>query len=189
MVSYIFLPNHVEAAADKYVRYLCERGRFDISSELIDSASNAYHSLKSRENELLWADICTVKLFYVNETHHQQTAIALAKEALDIREKAVRDGIFDEDHPNRANGFMNLGVMYAKIDPQEAIRHHIRAIGIRERSSRYKNDQVHGLALNYLNIGRSFWMVGQLDEAAESFEKCLTIIQPREEVCGFRFAL
>ncbi|KAF2489451.1 hypothetical protein BU16DRAFT_598496 [Lophium mytilinum] len=169
--------------------YLCERGRFEISSKLICTAENTYKSLTCLETNLFWADLCTVKLFYVNETDHSSTAIELATEAHEIRETAVENGVLEEDHPNRANGLMNLGVMYTKVQPLKAIELHTSAIAIRQQSTRYRDDQVHGLALNYLNLGRSYWCAGQLDDAADSLEKCLATIKEREEACGYRFVL
>jgi tetratricopeptide (TPR) repeat protein len=130
-----------------------------------------------------------VKLYYINETDHSETGIALALEAHEIREEAVRKGILEGDHPNRANGFMNLGVMYTKVNPEEAIRLHSEAIKIREGSTRFKNEQVQGLALNYLNIGRSYSLADKFDEAAQALRKCLEIIQIKEKACGYRFAL
>lgn len=135
----------------------------------------------------MWADICTVQLFQQNETSQPATLIQLASQALEIREAAVRDGSLDEFHPNRANGFMNLGVMYGRSDPHEAIRLHRIALGIRKGSEKYQKDQIHGLSLNYLNIGRCFWMVGELSEASEAFENCLSILKEREEVLNIRF--
>jgi tetratricopeptide (TPR) repeat protein len=111
----------------------------------------------------------------------------MASEALDIREKAVQSGFLDQYHPNRANGFMNLGVVVANRDAQHAIELHQKALDIRCGSSRYTNQQIHGLSLNYLNIGRCFWMVGNLAKAEQSFQNCLDIIKRREEICGYRF--
>jgi hypothetical protein len=156
---------------------------------VITTAENIYHALESEEGGLFLADLRTVKLFYINETDHHNPSIELATEALNIREVAVRRGLLDEDHPNRANGFMNLGVMYTKVDPEKAIQHHTTALAIRTMSTRYQSEQIHGLALNHLNLGRSYWCVGRLDEAAKQFETCLATIRVREESCGYRFAL
>jgi len=71
-------------------RYLCERGRFDKSSKLIQTAENVYQALEDKENDLFRADLRTVKLYYANETDHNNSSIDLATEALDIREEAVR---------------------------------------------------------------------------------------------------
>jgi tetratricopeptide (TPR) repeat protein len=171
------------------LRYLCERGRFDISATLIITAEMVYTALDDKEDELFLADLRTVKLFYANETDHHNSSIELATEALNIREDAVRCAVLDKDHPNRANGFMYLGVMYAKVDPEKAIQLHTTALGIRTMSTRYQSEQIHGLALNYLNLGRSYWCAGHLDEAAASFETCLATIKVREESCGYRFAM
>jgi hypothetical protein len=80
----------------------------------------------------MWADICTIQLFQQNETSQIETLIELAKHALDIREAAVTAGALDKHHPNRANGFMNLGVVVGREDHRKAIRLHRIAIRIRE---------------------------------------------------------
>jgi tetratricopeptide (TPR) repeat protein len=170
-------------------RYLCERGRFEISSKLIQTAEDVYQTLEGKESDPFRADLRTVKLYYANETDHHNSSIDLATEALDIREEAVRTGLLEEDHPNRANGFMNLAVMYAKVDPEKAIELNLAALTIRTKTTRFKAQQIHGLALNHLNLGRSYWCAGRLDEAATSFETCLATIKAREESCGRRFAL
>ena len=170
-------------------RYLCERGRFDKSSKLIQTAENVYQALEDKENDLFRADLRTVKLYYANETDHNNSSIDLATEALDIREEAVRLGLLEEDHPNRANGFMNLAVMYAKVNPEKAVELNITALSIRTKTTRFQDQQIHGLALNYLNLGRSYWCSGRLDEAATAFETCLETIKAREEICRQRFAL
>ncbi|TAQ89428.1 hypothetical protein B7494_g2246 [Chlorociboria aeruginascens] len=149
--------------------YFCERGRFDSSSPLIDTAAAGYE--------------------HHNETAKVEILIDLATRALDIREAAVKTGLLDCHHPNRANSFMNLGVMVARNDPKKAIQPHQTALSIREEMKKYSQDQLHGLALNFLNIGRCWWMVRELELAAQSFEKCLEILKDREKVVGFRFPL
>lgn len=71
----------------------------------------------------------------------------------------------DEYHPNRANGYMNVGVGMTQDDPKEAIRMLTAALDIRLGSDKFTAIQIHGLALNYLNIGRAWWMVKAVDEA------------------------
>lgn len=135
----------------------------------------------------MWADICTVQLFQQNETSQPETLVQLANQALKIREAAVEDGFLDKSHPNRANSFMNLGVMYGRSDPREAIRLHRIALAIRKGSTKYQEDQIHGLALNYLNIARCFWMGGELQEASDAFENVFSVLKEREEALNIRF--
>lgn len=137
----------------------------------------------------MWADICTVQLYQQNETSHNSALVELATQAHKIREAAVEAGAFDKHHPNRANGFMNLGVVLGGKDPHEAIRLHEIALSIREGSTQYTQDQIHGLSLNYLNIGRCWWMTGELDKAAQSFERSLAILKEREQDLDVRFPL
>jgi len=106
-----------------------------------------------------------------------------------IREDAVVTGAMDEDHPNRANGFMNLGVVLAEREPWEAIKMHSIALDIRRRTTKYEADQLHGLALNLLNIGRCWWMVHRLEEAASCFQECLALMKSREALINKRFPL
>ena len=135
------------------------------------------------------ADIYTVQLFYRNETTHGESLVGLATEALQIRERAVESGLMDEFHPNRANGFMNVAVVLAHENPQKAIDLHKIALGIRLGSNAYSQEQVHGIALNYLNIGRCWLMVKNLEEAGICFQKCLLLMLSRESKVGKRFPL
>ncbi|KAB8269436.1 hypothetical protein BDV30DRAFT_242362 [Aspergillus minisclerotigenes] len=167
--------------------YLCERGRFELSNPLIKTVKDEYQKISLQDHGLLWADICTVQLFEHNEMSQMDDAERVASEALNIREKAVQSGLLDEYHPNRANGFMNLGVVIANRDAQYAIRLHQKALDIRCGSDKYTDHQIHGLSLNYLNIGRCFWMTGDLAQAEASFQNCLTMIKKREEMRGHRF--
>lgn len=115
--------------------------------------------------------------------------VEFARKAMDIREEAVAKGLMDPHHPNRANGFMNVGVAMAWDNPKGAIDMHTRALEIRSGSDKYKDCQIHGLALNYLNIGRCWYMVGDLETAASCFEKCLDLMQTRARVVGKSFTL
>jgi tetratricopeptide (TPR) repeat protein len=151
-------------------------------------AKTAYRSTDLQDEGLLLADIYTVQCAIHNETSKVAMAVSYARKAYEIRERAVVAKVLEEDHPNRANGFMNLGVCIANDDIQEALRLHDIAIKIREGSSRYSEAQVQGLSLNYLNIGRCWWMVGELEKAAKSFEKSLSIIKMREATTGLKFA-
>ncbi|KAI0456505.1 P-loop containing nucleoside triphosphate hydrolase protein [Xylaria acuta] len=172
--------------------YLCERGRFALSKTLICSIYNDYISLRgvaSAAPAEFLADIYTVQLFYHNEADHGVSLIELATRAMDIREDAVKKGDMDEDHPNRANGPMNVGVVLALKNPQMAIDMHSRALEIRLRSEKYKLEQIHGLALNYLNIGRCWWVVGELEKAASCFEESLGLWKKRETQVGKKFSL
>ncbi len=81
---------------------------------------------------------------------------------------------------------MNLGVSVANQDTWEAIRLHQKALEIRETSSKYTQDQIQSRSLNYLNIGRCWWMVKDLEKAAESFQMCLDIIKEKESALGGR---
>ncbi|KAM4060526.1 tetratricopeptide repeat domain-containing protein [Hirsutella rhossiliensis] len=172
--------------------YLCERGRFHLSKALISSIHQDYERLtklgRVAPAEFL-ADIYTVQLYYHNETDHQVSLVELATRAMNIRENAVEQSLMDEHHPNRANGFMNMGVVLALEDPKAAIGMHSRALEIRRGSDKYKTEQIHGFALNYLNIGRCWWVVGELEKAASCFEQCLVLWKGREAQVGKKFSL
>ncbi|KAH0558898.1 hypothetical protein GP486_004469 [Trichoglossum hirsutum] len=168
--------------------YLFEREHFVFCIALAETAETAYQSTDLQDEGLLLADIYTVQCAIHNETSKAVIATSYAKKAHEIRERAVIAKVLEEDHPNRANSFMNLGVCIANDDIQEALRLHNIAIKIREGSSRFTESQVQGLSLNYLNIGRCRWMVGELEKAAKSFEKSFSIIKVREAITGLRFA-
>ena len=173
-------------------RYLCERGRFILSKTLITSIYDDYKWLRDTASlapaEFL-ADILTVQLFYHNESKQGVSLVELATRAMDIREEAVIKGNIDEDHPNRANGPMNVGVVLALKSPEMAIEMHTRALEIRLRSEKYRAEQIHGLALNYLNIGRCWWVVGELGKAASCFEQSLRLWKKRESEISTKFSL
>ena len=125
----------------------------------------------------------------LNEQTEMKAAITLWEKALAIREDLVAAKVLDEDHPNRANSFMNLGVSVAHHDTVKAIQLHQKALQIRRRSTKFANIQVSGLSLNHMNIGRSWFELGELDKAAAAFEDCIAIIKSKEEEFGLRFAL
>jgi hypothetical protein len=169
-------------------RYLNERGRFRLSVELINTAMAVYTRFSHLDNELLLADMKTSQLYYYNETTQVQKGIDSAVEARNIREAAVKAGKLDVYHPNRANGFMNLGVLIAGEDPHRAIVLHKKALRIRLGSKKYATEQRQCVSLNYLNLGRCQWMVGDLEGAKTSFHLSLSLIQDREREHGRRFA-
>jgi len=162
-----------------------------ISEDLISSIYEDYLMLStgsSAASGVFLADVHTVQLFFHNESLQGVSLVELATKAMNIREEAVRNGTMDEYHPNRANGPMNVGVVMALEDPRAAIEYHSRALAIRLGSDKYKLDQIHGLALNYLNIGRCWWIVGELVQAASCFQHSLTILKAREAQVGKRFS-
>lgn len=172
-------------------RYLCERGRLNLSESLISSISGAYRELAERGsvNPTFLADIYTVQLFYHTEATHGTSFVDLATKALKLREEAVAAGTLDKYHPNRANGFMNLGVALAQDNPHEAIKKHMVALDIRYGSEKYQSEQRHGLALNYLNLGRCWLLVQEFENAASCFRECLTVMKACEARFGKRFPL
>lgn len=173
-------------------RYLCERGRFALSKTLISSIHHDYESLKKTTSGIsveFLADIYTVQLFYHNEADQGISLVELAMQAMNIREKAVQDGTMDQYHPNRANGPMNVGVVLALEDPKAAIEMHSRALKIRLGSDRYMAEQIHGLALNYLNVGRCWWVLDELENAASCFEQCRAYVRDREAQVNKKFSM
>ncbi|EFX03053.1 hypothetical protein CMQ_2982 [Grosmannia clavigera kw1407] len=147
---------------------------------------------------LFLADLYTVQLYFHNETEAEEVGVArtaglslagLAAQDLKIREDAVKAGLLDVNHPNLANGFMNLGVVLAGDNPWEAIKMHQIALEIRQGTDKYRADQHHGWALNYLNIGRCWWVVKELDRAAVCFQSCIALMLERETATQKRFPL
>ncbi|XXG95595.1 hypothetical protein Hte_001863 [Hypoxylon texense] len=169
--------------------YLCERGNFEIGSKLIHTAKECYRNAPNDPYNLLWADICTVQQFYENEVTQADSMASLAEEALAIRLKAVDSKALENDHPNLANGFMNLGVAFVDKDTWKAVELNMQALAIRNMSSRYSEDQIHGRALNLLNIGRCWWILRDYGAAQKSLEECLDVMGARERVVGRRFPL
>ena len=139
------------------------------------------------DHGLLLADIYMVQGAMHIELNHDDEATYFFEKSKDLREVAVNTGQLDPAHPNRANSFMNLGVSVANKDPRKAIEFHQRAIDIREGSSKFAKEQVQTLSLNYLNIGRCWWMVGNFENAKESFERCIAIIEPKEKSSNVSF--
>ncbi|KAF4430287.1 pfs domain-containing [Fusarium acutatum] len=156
--------------------YLCERGRWDIGKELISGILDDYFELRNTHSgipETFLADIYTVQLYYHNETTQDVSLVELATEAMNIREKAVQSGTMLEYHPNRANGFMNVGVVLALEDPSRAIDMHTKALKIRLGSDQY----------------RCWWVTGKLKKAAWCFEQCLALWTKREAEVRKKFSL
>lgn len=125
-------------------RYLNERGRFELSTKLNETAMSIYNSLEGQNSDLLLADMKTAELFVDLEMTRIDLTIRKSEKALEIRECAVVAGALEVDHPNRANSFMNLGVCVANDDPHRAIVLHKRALAIREGSGRYAMSRSKG---------------------------------------------
>lgn len=111
------------------------------------------------------------------------------KDALDIREAAVKEGYLEPDHPQVANSYMNLGVSLANETDKtkEVIQLHQKAIIIREESPKFKDSQAQMWSLNYLNIGRCYWMENDLEEASNALKKSLQIIEENYVPSGPKF--
>ncbi|KAK0732132.1 hypothetical protein B0H67DRAFT_474708, partial [Lasiosphaeris hirsuta] len=146
-------------------------------------------SSRDAKMSLFLADIYTVQLFYHNETTSEESLTNIALEAHRLREEAVRAGQMDPNHPNRANGFMNVGVALAHEDPLLALELHSKALEIRLGSDKYAAEQVHGVALNYLNMGRCCWILHDNAKAAECLGEALRLMKEREDETGKRFPL
>lgn len=148
-----------------------------------------YQSEPTDPYKLLWADICTVRQFYEVEVTQANIIVSLAEEALKIRKKAVDSKALEDDHPNLANGFMNLGVALVDKDTWRAVELNTQALAIRNMSPRYSGDQIHGRALNLLNIGRCWWILRDYDAAKKSLEECLEVMRTRERAVGRKLPL
>jgi tetratricopeptide (TPR) repeat protein len=137
---------------------------------------------------MLLADLYSLQGDMYNELTQADKAVSFARAALKIKEDAVVAKALDKDHPQMANSYMDIGVFIAGQNVHEAIRLHKRAIKIREGSEKYADDQMQLLSLNYMNIGRCWWMVGELDKATNALQRGLEIIRRLEEVTGAPFA-
>lgn len=171
-----------------------ERGRLAAGAHLVSSILEDSGSIIHNETCLpaFLADLYTVQLFYLVESGDplviNDTQLSCpARTALAIREAAVVAGTMDPFHPNRANGFMNVGVMMTQSNPCGAVEMHRKALEIRLGSTKYTEDQVHGLALNYLNIGRALWLAKRHDDAVEALKKCIVIMDDKERLTSKRF--
>ncbi|RVD81168.1 uncharacterized protein DFL_009043 [Arthrobotrys flagrans] len=161
--------------------YLFERGRFDTSLEIARTAELICEKADIKDGGLLLADIYTVQgAMHTELSDNVDVATELFQKALEVREAAVTAGALEIDHPNRANSFMNLGVSVANSDPAKALELQKRAIDIRESTTRFQKEQESSLSLNYLNIGRCYWMVGDPDQAVISFQTCIAIVEELE---------
>ncbi|EGE82161.1 hypothetical protein BDDG_05104 [Blastomyces dermatitidis ATCC 18188] len=168
--------------------YLFERGRFDLSFSIVGSAESAYNRADLQDHGLLLADLYSLQADIHNELTQADKAVEFAKRSLEIKEKAVAAKVLDKHHPQLANSYMDIGVFIAGTNPLGAIRLHERAIAIREGSPKYADDQMQLLSLNYMNIGRCWWMVEEFDKATAAYQKSLDIIKKLEEVTGAPFA-
>ena len=152
------------------LRYLFERGQFETSVALAETAEASYSIANLQDMDLLLADIYTVQGAVLLEIKGADKASALFEKAMEIREAAVAAGVLDQDHPNRANSYMNHGVSNTNDNASKAIELHNKALSIRQRTPKYAQDQMQGLALNHLNLGRCLILTNRLDEAAEAFD-------------------
>ncbi|EGC47733.1 conserved hypothetical protein [Histoplasma capsulatum var. duboisii H88] len=170
------------------VWYLFERGRFDLSFSIVGSAELVYNRADLQDHGLLLADLYSLQADMYNELSQAEKAVEFAKRSLKIKEQAVADKALDKHHPQLANSYMDIGVFIAGMNPRGAIRLHEKAIVIREGSPKYADDQMQLLSLNYMNIGRCWWMVKELDKATAAYEKSISIIKELEEATGAPFA-
>lgn len=152
------------------------------------SAESAYGRADLLDHGLLLADLYSLQADMYNELTQADKAVEFAMRSLKIKKKAVAIKVLDKHHPQLANSYIDIGVFIAGTDPRRAIRLHEKAIMIREGSPKYVDDQMQLLSLNYMNIGRCWWMVKELDKATVAYQKSLDIIRALEEVTGAPFA-
>ncbi|KAK9857762.1 hypothetical protein MYU51_019987 [Penicillium brevicompactum] len=168
--------------------YLFERGRFDLSFSVARSAESACNRMDLQDHGLLLADLYSLQADMYNEMTQADKAVDLARQSLKIKKAAVKAKVLDKHHPQIANSYMDIGVFIGGTNPRGAIRLHEKAIGIRERSRKYAHQQMQLLSLNYMNIGRCWWMIKDLDKAIVAYQKSLEIIKRLEDVAGATFA-
>ncbi|KAK1241228.1 hypothetical protein MKX08_001202 [Trichoderma sp. CBMAI-0020] len=168
--------------------YLYERGRLDLSSSIVGSAELAYHRADLQDHGLLLADLYSLQSDLYNELTQANKAVELAKKSLEIKKAAVKAKVLDRHHPQIANSYMDIGVFIGGANPQAAIRLHEKAIRIREQSPKYADQQMQLLSLNYMNLGRCWWMIKELDKATAAYQKSLHIIKRLEDLMGAPFA-
>ncbi|EER38585.1 pfs domain-containing protein [Histoplasma capsulatum H143] len=180
--------SHMNEKWTECEKYLFERGRFDLSFSIVGSAELVYNRADLQDHGLLLADLYSLQADMYNELSQAEKAVEFAKRSLKIKEQAVADKALDKHHPQLANSYMDIGVFIAGMNPRGAIRLHEKAIVIREGSPKYADDQMQLLSLNYMNIGRCWWMVKELDKATAAYEKSISIIKELEEATGAPFA-
>ncbi|KLJ06111.1 hypothetical protein EMPG_10448 [Blastomyces silverae] len=168
--------------------YLYERGQLDPCFSIVRSAESAYNRADLQDHGLLRADMCSLQAGLYNELNQAEKAGEFAIESLKIKEKAVAIKVLDKHHPQLANSYSDLAVFIAGNNQRDAIHLHERAIMIREGSPKYADEQMQPLSLNYMNIGRCWWMEKEFDKATAAYQKSLDIIKDLEEVTGATFA-
>lgn len=148
----------------------------------------AYHRADLQDHGLLLADLYSLQSDLHNEMTQASKAVELAKKSLELKKAAVKAKVLDRHHPQIANSYMDIGVFIGGTNPQAAIRLHEKAIRIREQSPKYADQQMQLLSLNYMNLGRCWWMIKELDKATTAYQKSLHIIKRLEDLMGTPFA-
>lgn len=148
----------------------------------------AYHRADLQDHRLLLADLYSLQSNLCNELNQANKAVELAKKSLKIKTAAVKAKVLDRHHPTIANSYMDIGVFIRVHNPQAAILLHEKAIRIREQSPKYADQQMQLLSLNYMNLGRCWWMIKELDKATAAYQKSLHIIKKLENLMGTHFA-
>jgi tetratricopeptide (TPR) repeat protein len=142
-----------------------------------------------QDHGLLLADVYSVYGALYVELNRMELATEQFDKATAIREEAVVLGALEADHPNRANSYMNAGVSHTTSNTRKAIELHQQALKIRHSSDRFTHIQASGISLNYLNIGRCWLIVGELQKACEALETCLNDIRLHEAATNTQWPL
>ena len=119
------------------IRYLFERGRFDLALSMAATAESVCKNANLQDHGLLLADVYSVYGALYVELNRMEPATEQFDKATAIREEAVVLGALEADHPNRANSYMNAGVSHTNSNTRKAIELHQQALKIRHSSDRF----------------------------------------------------
>ncbi|KAF9894822.1 hypothetical protein FE257_004443 [Aspergillus nanangensis] len=157
--------------------FLYERGFFSQSVSLAQTCKGICEN-SACESRLLLADSLTTISGVEIERCNNQKGYNGLKEALRLRESAVKDGLIEPNHPQIANSYMSLAaaaVGYDKV--QEARQLNETSIKIRWENP---SSQLQMLSMSYHNLGISHLMNGDPNEALKAIKRSHEIARGSE---------
>lgn len=136
----------------------------------------AEEALNARADTIVAADVYTsigTILFQMNES---EKALHYLQQA-----KVIHETVLPEDHPHRANAYMNLGTTLNGLKRfDESVNYHLRALEVRGKHPEMARA---ALALSYGNLGRTYLRMGDLEKASELLSQSIVL---RKETMGER---
>lgn len=182
LYSFPFSTSDLPPYANLYnIRYLVDYGVYSTALRLFDTARDI-SELHPDENVVTRANLYNTYGTLFRNSSRSQEAVDLFRKAIQATERAVELNLMEADDSSASLCYMHIACAELQLGHlEESEKWHKKAISIREASVKSKPLE---LAMVYLNYGWCLWQQMKLDEASETLEKALSLMQNAREGSG-----